>query len=73
MMDILVQLTASHKISAGSHVIQVMNGRSDDFLYYKPSTPIGEKDTTHNVNITRLSEPNDNFAKGYCHVIFSQK
>ena len=42
MMDLLVQITTAHRISPGGHVIQVMNERSDDFLYYKPSTPIGK-------------------------------
>lgn len=41
MMDLLVQITTAHRINPGGHVIQVMNARSDDFLYYKPSTPIG--------------------------------
>ena len=43
MMDLLVQITTAHRINPGGHVIQVMNARSDDFLYYKPSTPIGER------------------------------
>ena len=43
MMDLLVQITSAHRINPGGHVIQVMNDRSDDFLYYKPSTPIGMK------------------------------
>ena len=42
MMDLLVQITSAHRINPGGHVIQVMNDRSDDFLYYKPSTPIGK-------------------------------
>ena len=42
MMDLLVQITTAHRINPGGHVIQVMNARSDDFLYYKPSTPIGK-------------------------------
>ena len=42
MMDLLVQITTAHRINPGGHVIQVMNERSDDFLYYKPSTPIGQ-------------------------------
>ena len=42
MMDLLIQVTTSNKINPGGHVIQVINDRSDDFLYYKPSTPIGE-------------------------------
>ena len=42
-MDLLVQITSAHRINPGGHVIQVMNDRSDDFLYYKPSTPIGKK------------------------------
>ena len=42
MMDLLVQVTTANKINPGGHVIQVMNNRSEDFLYYKPSTPIGE-------------------------------
>ena len=42
MMDLLVQITTAHRINPGGHVIQVMNDRSDDFLYYKPSTPIGK-------------------------------
>ncbi len=42
MMDLLVQVCTAHKISPGGHVLQVINQRSNDFLYYKPSTPIGE-------------------------------
>lgn len=42
MMDLLVQVATAHKINPGGHVIQVMNNRSDDYLFYKPSTPIGE-------------------------------
>ena len=42
MMDLLVQVATSNKISPGGHVLQVMNERSEDFLYYKPSTPIGK-------------------------------
>ena len=42
MMDLLVQITSAHRINPGGHVIQVMNDRSDDYLYYKPSTPIGK-------------------------------
>ncbi|TRY79090.1 hypothetical protein TCAL_12620 [Tigriopus californicus] len=49
MIDLLVQVTTSNKITPGDHVLQVMNERSDDFLYYKPSTPIGalEASTVH--------------------------
>ena len=47
MMDLLVQITSAHRINPGGHVIQVMNDRSDDFLYYKPSTPIGKAFLTH--------------------------
>lgn len=43
MMDLLIQVTTANKINPGGHVIQVLNDRSDDFLYYKPSTPIGKK------------------------------
>jgi len=43
MMDLLIQVTTAHKINPGGHVIQVMNVRSDDYLYYKPSTPIGNQ------------------------------
>ena len=43
MMDLLVQITSAHRINPGGLVIQVMNERSDDFLYYKPSTPIGNE------------------------------
>ena len=46
-MDLLVQITSAHRINPGGHVIQVMNDRSDDFLYYKPSTPIGKAYMTH--------------------------
>ena len=42
MMDLLIQVTTANKINPGGHVIQVLNDRSDDFLYYKPSTPIGK-------------------------------
>ena len=42
MMDLLIQVTTANKINPGGHVIQVINDRSDDFLYYKPSTPIGK-------------------------------
>ena len=42
MMDLLVQITTNHNINPGGHVIQVINERSSDFLYYKPSTPIGK-------------------------------
>ena len=42
-MDLLIQVTTANKINPGGHVIQVLNDRSDDFLYYKPSTPIGKK------------------------------
>nr|XP_018907845.1 PREDICTED: PHD finger protein rhinoceros-like [Bemisia tabaci]XP_018907846.1 PREDICTED: PHD finger protein rhinoceros-like [Bemisia tabaci] len=40
MMDLLVQIATTHKISPGSHVIHVtgMNGT----VPYKPSTPVGE-------------------------------
>ena len=41
-MDLLIQVTTANKINPGGHVIQVLNDRSDDFLYYKPSTPIGK-------------------------------
>lgn len=41
MMDLLVQVTTANRLSPGDFVIQVMNDRSDHFLYYKPSTPIG--------------------------------
>merc|ERR1712045_197264 len=61
MMDLLVQITTAHRISPGGHVIQVMNERSDDFLYYKPSTPIGALDTSkihivskHSINDTAM-------------------
>ena len=37
-----MQITSAHRINPGGHVIQVMNDRSDDYLYYKPSTPIGK-------------------------------
>ena len=43
MMDLLIQVTTANKINPGGHVIQVINDRSDDFLYYKPSTPIGNR------------------------------
>ena len=43
MMDLLIQVTTANKINPGGHVIQVLNDRRDDFLYYKPSTPIGKK------------------------------
>ena len=43
MMDLLIQVTTANKINPGGHVIQVINDRSDDFLYYKPSTPIGKR------------------------------
>ena len=42
MMDLLVHICTINKLSPSGHVIQVMNERSDDFLYYKPSTPIGK-------------------------------
>lgn len=42
MMDLLIKIATENKFSPSSHVIQVMNERSDDFLYYKPSTPIGK-------------------------------
>jgi len=42
MMDLLVQIATTHKINPGGHVIQVMNNRSTDILFYKPSTPIGK-------------------------------
>ncbi len=42
MMDLLIRIATEHKLSPGEHVLQVVNERSDDFLYYKPSTPIGE-------------------------------
>lgn len=42
MMDLLIHVTTMHKINPGGHVIQVINERSNDFLYYKPSTPIGK-------------------------------
>ena len=47
MMDLLVQVTTRYKIPPGGHVIQVLNERSNDFLYYKPSTPIGKAQSTH--------------------------
>ena len=48
MMDLLVQATTTNKIAPGGHVIQVINDRSNDFLYYKPSTPIGKWDFLRN-------------------------
>jgi len=42
MMDLLVEVTTRNGFSPGGHVLQVMNDRSQDFLYYKPSTPVGE-------------------------------
>eukprot|EP00095_Tigriopus_kingsejongensis_P002612 maker-scaffold302_size216161-snap-gene-1.12 protein:Tk02612 transcript:maker-scaffold302_size216161-snap-gene-1.12-mRNA-1 annotation:"cordon-bleu 1" len=58
MMDLLIQATTSNKISPGDHVLQVMNERSDDFLFYKPSTPIGalEASTVHIMPKHRVNE-----------------
>jgi hypothetical protein len=42
MLDLLVQLTTSDNLAPADHVLQVMNEAEDDFLCYKPSTPIGE-------------------------------
>lgn len=39
MMDLLVQVTTTNKISPGGHVIQALGERG--VLPYKPSTPIG--------------------------------
>lgn len=43
MMDLLILATSANGISPGGHVVQVLNDRSDDLLYYKPSTPIGKE------------------------------
>lgn len=43
MMDLLVQVTTTNKISPGGHVIQALGERG--VLPYKPSTPIGALDT----------------------------
>ena len=43
MMDLLVQVSTANNLPPSGHVLQVMNDRSQDFLYYKPSTPIGKK------------------------------
>lgn len=40
MMDLLVQITTSHKLSPGSHAIHAIGDQG--VLPYKPSTPIGE-------------------------------
>ncbi len=53
MMDLLVQVTTAYKMSPGGHVIQVMNERSQDFLYFKPSTPIGTFKILFKVGLTR--------------------
>ncbi len=42
MLYLLVLVTTANRLSPGDFVIQVMNERSDHFLYYKPSTPIGK-------------------------------
>merc|ERR1712045_907189 len=62
MMDLLVQITTAHRINPGGHVIQVMNARSDDFLYYKPSTPIGALDTSK-IHIVPKQSINDSAMK----------
>merc|ERR1712141_64046 len=62
MMDLLVQITTAHRINPGGHVIQVMNARSDDFLYYKPSTPIGALDTSK-IHIVPKHSINDSAMK----------
>ena len=53
MMDLLIQVTTANKINPGGHVIQVINDRSDDFLYYKPSTPIGNSNIFFSFLATR--------------------
>ena len=55
MMDLLVQVTTANRLSPGDFVIQVMNERSDHFLYYKPSTPIGMNSQYYMHTITKPS------------------
>lgn len=43
-MDLLVLVTSANKINPSGHVIQVMTDRGNDYLHYKPSTPIGSLD-----------------------------
>merc|ERR1711963_224243 len=62
MMDLLVQITSAHRINPGGHVIQVINDRSDDFLYYKPSTPIGALDT-NTIHIVPKNKINESVVK----------
>ncbi|XP_013793428.1 cordon-bleu protein-like 1, partial [Limulus polyphemus] len=45
MMDLLVQVTTSNKISPAGHVIQILTDRGK-IIQYKPNTPIGSLDST---------------------------
>ncbi|XP_076360628.1 uncharacterized protein LOC143252427 isoform X3 [Tachypleus tridentatus] len=45
MMDLLVQVTTTNKISPTGHVIQILTDRGK-IIQYKPNTPIGSLDST---------------------------